>query len=162
MIMLCGLPTSGKSTYVQKLKTLNQWKDAVVLSTDAYIDKEAKSQGSTYNEVFEDTIKEATKDLEQNLKNAILHQKNIIWDQTNLTLKTRVRKLKSIPEFYTCDAIYFLISLDEAFKRNHLRPGKFIPESVLKTMHSQFQIPTLEEGFNYVENHEKTETETFY
>ena len=56
LLMLCGIPTSGKSTYVQKLKTLDDWKDAVVLSTDNYIEEYAKGVGQTYNEVFDDVI----------------------------------------------------------------------------------------------------------
>jgi hypothetical protein len=40
--MLCGIPTCGKSTYIGKLKKLDYWSDAVVLSTDNYIEKIAQ------------------------------------------------------------------------------------------------------------------------
>ena len=42
LIMLCGVPTSGKSTYVEKLKKMKYWENSVVLSTDDYIEKESK------------------------------------------------------------------------------------------------------------------------
>jgi len=40
--------------------------------------------------------------------------------------------------------------LEEALKRNETREGKFIPESILKRMYHQFEVPTLEEGFDFV------------
>jgi Predicted kinase len=97
--MLCGIPTSGKSTYVEKLKKLDHWKDAVVLSTDSYIEKEAKRMGLTYNQVFDDVIGDATRELELQLNMAKDKGKNIIYDQTNLTIKTRRKKLLKIPSF---------------------------------------------------------------
>jgi len=68
-----------------------------------------------------------------------------------LTSKTRKKKLSKVPSLYRRSAVYFTITLEEALKRNKYREGKFIPESVLKSMHEQFLIPTFEEGFDYVE-----------
>ena len=36
-VMLCGVPTSGKSTYVDKLLAMDYWENSVVLSTDYFI-----------------------------------------------------------------------------------------------------------------------------
>lgn len=149
--MLCGIPTSGKSTYVEKLKKLDYWKDAVVLSTDNYIEKCAKRVGQTYNEVFDDVIPDATRELELELSMAKDKGKNIIWDQTNLSVKTRKKKLLKIPSFYARGVVYFEISLEDALERNKHREGKFIPESILKRMWHQFEIPTRNEDFDYVE-----------
>lgn len=148
--MLCGIPTSGKSTYVKQLKDTKEWSDAVVLSTDNYIEREAVSLCKTYNEIFEDAIKEAEQALQQDLKNAIRSGLDLIWDQTNLTSKARTRKLKIIPGSYECSCAYFVIDLEEALKRNKTRDSKFIPESILKQMYSQFETPTINEGFNDV------------
>jgi predicted kinase len=130
---------------------LDYWKDAVVLSTDNYIEKYAKRVGQTYNEVFDDVIKDATRELELELNWSKSKGRNIIWDQTNLSIKTRKKKLSKLPSFYAKGAVYFEISLEEALERNKHREGKFIPESILKRMWHQFEIPTLEEGFDYVE-----------
>ena len=151
LIMLCGIPTSGKSTYVEKLKKLDHWKDAVVLSTDSYIEKEAKRMGLTYNQIFDDAIGDATRELELQLNMAKDKGKNLIWDQTNLSVKSRRKKLLKIPSFYARGVIYFEISLEEALERNKNREGKFIPESILKRMYHQFEIPTRNEDFDYVE-----------
>jgi predicted kinase len=165
LIMLSGIPTSGKSTYVQKLKKLDYWKDAVILSTDNYIEAQAKRLGMTYNEVFDDVIPDATRELELQLNMAKDKGKDIIWDQTNLSKKTRKKKLLKIPSCYRRTAVWFQIDLEEALERNKHREGKFIPESILKRMYHQFEIPTFEEGFDYVENGsgtlQKLEHQTF-
>ena len=149
--MLCGIPCSGKSTYVNKLKKLDYWKDAVVLSTDNYIEKQAQRCGMTYNQIFDDVIDNATRELELEFNMAKDKGKNIIWDQTNLSVKTRRKKLSKLPSFYHRGVIYFTVSLEEALERNENREGKYIPKSVLKRMWHQFEIPTLEEDFDYVE-----------
>jgi predicted kinase len=149
-VMLVGIPCSGKSTYAEKLKTIPYWSNAVILSTDNYIEKEAQRMGLTYNQIFDDVIGDATRELELQLNMAKDKGKNLIWDQTNLSIKTRRKKLLKIPSFYARGVIYFEVSLEEALKRNENREGKFIPESILKRMYHQFEVPTLEEGFDFV------------
>ena len=150
LVMLCGIPCSGKSTYVNKLLTYEYWKDAIILSTDNYIEEQAKRLGMTYNEVFQDCIDEATRQLEMSFVRAKEEGKRIIWDQTNLSIKTRKKKLTKVPSIYKRTVVWFQVDLEEALKRNETREGKFIPESILKRMYHQFEVPTLEEGFDFV------------
>jgi len=150
-VMLAGIPCSGKSTYVEKLKKIPYWENAVVLSTDSYIEKQAQRLGRTYNEIFDDVIDDATRELELEFNEAKNDGRDIIWDQTNLTVKTRRKKLSKLPSWYHRGAVYFEITLEEALKRNETREGKFIPESIIKRMYHQFEIPTMTEGFEYVE-----------
>lgn len=156
LIMLAGIPTSGKSTYVKKLKSMPYWENAVVLSTDNYIEEEAKRLGKTYNEIFDDTISDATRELELQLNMAKDKGKDIIYDQTNLSKNTRRKKLNKIPSYYKRMAVYFPVSLEEALERNKTREGKFIPESILKRMYHQFEVPTLYEPFDFIENGSRT------
>jgi predicted kinase len=150
LVMLVGIPCSGKSTYVNKLRDYEYWKDAVVLSTDNYIEEQAKRLGMTYNEVFQDCIDEATRQLEMSFVRAKEDGKRIIWDQTNLSIKARKKKLTKVPSIYKRTVVWFQVDLEEALKRNETREGKFIPESILKRMYHQFEVPTLEEGFDFV------------
>ena len=158
LVMLCGIPTSGKSTYVEKLKKMKYWENAVVLSTDDYIEKQAQRCGLTYNQIFDDVIKDATRELELEFNMAKDKGKDIIWDQTNLSVKSRRKKLLKLPSFYRRSVVYFEVSLEEALKRNKTREGKFIPESILKRMWHQFEIPTRNEDFDYVEKVDSQET----
>lgn len=155
--MLVGLPTSGKSTFVNGIILNATSMDFVVLSTDHYIDYYAKKYGKTYNEVFQEYVKEAQRKMNKSLAYAIDTGKNIIWDQTNLSVKARKAKLARIPDTYTKRAAYFPITLEEALRRNQTRPGKVIPEYVIESMHKTIESPTIEEGFEHVEvYHAKT------
>lgn len=148
LVMLCGIPTSGKSSYY--LDSIECFDDYIVLSTDIYIDNYAAELGKTYDEVFPEAITKATANLEQEMRRAFRSERNVLWDQTNLTLKARKWKLSKVPSFYYTEAIWFDISLEDAMIRNQERPGKIIPPNVLKSMHESFVRPTIEEGFNFV------------
>lgn len=148
--MLCGIPTSGKSTYLVKHLLELECFDYTVLSTDSYIENRAMENNLTYNEVFEEFIKPAQKRLDFDLEHAVRGSRNIIWDQTNLTAKTRKSKLSRIPSNYHKVAVWFDISLEDAMIRNQQRPGKVIPGSVLKRMFYTFAPPTSSEGFDQI------------
>jgi predicted kinase len=144
LYMLVGVPGSGKSTWIK-----NNDHDAVVLSTDNYIERAAEKQGKTYSEVFQDAIGNANTQMEKDLLQAVRNERDIIWDQTNLTAKSRKSKLSRIPKSYKKVAVYFTVPPD---LRDRLagRPGKTIPEPVIISMINQLQPPTKEEGFDEI------------
>jgi predicted kinase len=146
IIMLVGAPCSGKSTWRQ----LN-CPDYVLIDTDSYIERVAAARGLTYDELFQDEIKNAAQDMQNRLKRAIAGGQNIVWDQTNMTRKTRVSKLALLPEFYqNRAAVVFMPSVDVLVARNAQRAantGKAIPESVIRSMMASFEMPTVDEGF---------------
>jgi len=151
-IMLSEIPTSGKSPYVSFLLQKPEFHNAVVLSTDNYIAKVAKENNLSYDEVFEHEIKAATKQLNADLSEALKNNRPIIHDQTNLTQKSRAKKLKKIPDNYKKICAYSVITLEEAQKRNKTRPGKVISTRVIMSMLEDFSIPTLDEGFEEIIN----------
>lgn len=144
LYMLIGVPGSGKTTWIK-----NNKHNAVVLSTDDYIERVADKQGKTYSEVFKDAIGPASDQMEKDLIQATRNDQDIIWDQTNLTAKVRKQKLQRIPKSYKKIAVYFSVPQD---LRDRLasRPGKTIPEPVIISMINQLQPPTKEEGFDEV------------
>lgn len=146
MIMLCGIPTSGKSTYSKDPK----YKDYIRISSDDILDEIAKKQEKSYSAVFQKNIQLAQRAMLIVLRNAIKQQKNIIWDQTNTTAKMRMEKLGMVPKNYTKKAIWFGVSLKDALIRNTKREGKIIPPDVIERMHKEFEIPSTKEGFDEV------------
>lgn len=147
--MLIGIPGSGKSTWI-KNQNFNM-NDTVIVSTDNIIEERAAAKGMTYSDVFQNEIKSATMEMNQNLKNAISAGKNIVWDQTNLTKKSRKPKLAQFPEEYEKIAVVLQTPNKQELKnRLENRPGKIIPANVLLGMISQLEMPTDNEGFHSI------------
>jgi predicted kinase len=146
LIMLVGVPTAGKSTFSNDPK----YKKYVRVSSDDILQEVAKERQQSYNTVFKGNIRFAQIAMMKVLRQAIEDGKSIIWDQTNLTKKQRREKLKHIPDTYKKTAVYFVVSLETALKRNTQRPGKVIPPEVLERMIKEYELPTNEEGFDTI------------
>ena len=150
--MLTGVPGSGKSTLAHEI-LIPKHTDGEALcyyaSTDQYIEDKAHSLGLTYSEAFKDLIKEATSYVISCVKENLRHGMDIVWDQTNLTKKSRHDKLMLVPECYTKSSVLVLMpTKQELWKRLNNRPGKEIPENVIQNMIKSFQPPSLDEGFS--------------
>jgi predicted kinase len=145
--MLIGVPASGKSTWVEKNKG-----DALVISSDNLIETYAADNGKTYNEVFKDQIKIATKLAMEHAEAAFAADQDVIWDQTNLTKKSRKSKLAMVPEHYRKTAVFFATPLEEEWQRRlNSRQGKSIPSYILDSMIEMLEMPDHTEGWNIVE-----------
>lgn len=145
-IFLVGIPTAGKSTFSNQ----KQYQNYVRVSSDDILQEIAKEKQQSYNTVFKANIRFAQIAMMKVLRKAIEEDKNLIWDQTNLTKKQRREKLKHIPAHYKKTAVYFVIPLETALKRNTQRPGKVIPPEVLERMIEEYELPTNEEGFDKI------------
>lgn len=148
LYVLVGVPASGKSTWVEN----QEWaEDCVYISTDMYIEKAARRLGKTYNEVFDSLWDRGTpvKLMMRRVLKAQENKKDIIWDQTNTTVKGRARKIRILPDYYAI-AVVFQTPDQEEHARRLNRPGKHIPASVLKSMIDGFTMPTEKEGFKEI------------
>ena len=149
MYMLIGVPASGKSTWREKYKG-----DALVISSDDLIEEWAVAQGITYNDAFKDNIKLATKIVNDLAKEAFANGQDVIWDQTNITKKSRASKLAMVPEHYRKTAVFFATPLEEEWQRRlNSRPGKSIPAHILDSMVEMLEMPELDEGWHIIEYH---------
>ena len=154
LTMLVGVPASGKSTWIEQQGFWDRT-DLMILSTDNFIESVAVGMGKTYYEVFQDTIKQAEKNLEECLQIAIKNDMDIVWDQTNLTRKSRKYKLRRIPSHYKKVAKVFSIPAQEEWHARLTsaeRAGKIIPTNILQAMAANFEPPTLDEGFDLIIN----------
>jgi len=156
LIMLIGLPRSGKSTWRKTFRRHHElmgseYKSLHTLSTDDYIERKCTLSGENYNESFEKYITDAQRDLYEELKIVTAYNGDIIWDQTNLTVTSRAKKLRKIPAHYYRIAVYFPKQLRYVLKNNaSTKPSRQIPESVIRRMFAQLEPPQLTEPFDEI------------
>ncbi len=152
-VMMVGLPGSGKSTIVEKIR---KQKDFTLLSTDHIIEQFANVDGITYSEAFPKYIDRAQNVFNFNMKNAFDWKYNIIHDQTNLGRSKRQKILKQIPEGYFKVLVNVWCEPEHLQERLANRPGKIISPKVLEDMERRYDYPLLNEGFDEYVFHNTT------
>ena len=141
---LIGVPASGKSTWIQN----QDWiADCVVVSTDEFVEDYAKECGQTYSEVFADYMPTAVNLMADKVVRARNAGKDIIWDQTSTTVKSRARKFNMLPDYEHIAVVFKTPEHTELMRRLMNRPGKEIPDHVIYSMIGTWEDPTEEEGF---------------
>jgi len=144
---LVGVPCSGKSTWIAN----QEWATACnIISTDYWVELEAKRQGKTYSEVFTDYMPKAVDLMAANVVSAREMGNDIIWDQTSTTVKSRTRKFNMLPDYYHIAVVFRTPEHKELVRRLFSRPGKEIPEHVIASMIAGWEEPTEDEGFKEI------------
>lgn len=142
LIVMCGLPGSGKSTYANYLTESGRFAS---VSTDQvrkelYGDENIQGNGK---EVFTTAFK--------HLRTYGLFKNNCVFDATNISQHTRKRVIKECRNYY--DLIickYIDTPLEVCLHRNSQRE-RVVPKEVIIRMYKQFTMPSREEGFDYVD-----------
>jgi len=149
--MMVGVPASGKSTLVEKLRSAG----AKVVSSDAIIEGIAKGAETTYDDVFDHSIKYAGTLSKHMAAKHFKAGQDVVSDQTNLSKKSRAPKLAMVPKNYKKIAINVNTPPhEEHMKRLSSRPGKTIPEHVMKNFTASYQEPTHDEGFDEIHHYD--------
>lgn len=146
---LIGVPGSGKSTWVAN----QEWaKDCSIISTDYWVEEEAKRVGKTYSEIFTDYMPRAVELMAANVVASRAMDNDIIWDQTSTTVASRARKFNMLPDYYHIAVVFRTPEHKELMRRLVSRwdSGKIIPEHVVASMIASWEEPTEEEGFDEI------------
>lgn len=147
-IVLCGIPGSGKSTWIKNHLASFSGYTKVVSRDDIRfsIVKEDEEYFSHETEVYNKFIEE--------IKDGIEHCDTTIADATHINVASRSKLLRSLGDSIKNIKIMAVVikpSLDVALAQNAQREGrKLVPRGQVRRMYYQFTKPTLEEGFDEI------------
>jgi predicted kinase len=141
---LIGVPGSGKSTWASNQEWIGE---CAWISTDQYVEEWAESVGKTYSEVFEEYMPIAVARMAGAVNGAKSIGKDIVWDQTSTTVKSRTRKFNMLPDYEHIAIVFRTPKPNELAQRLAGRPGKVIPDEVMQSMIDGWEEPTEDEGF---------------
>ena len=142
IIMLIGVPASGKTTAAEKLAAEY---NAAVISTD-------RIRAALYgNESIQGNWSDIEAILYKDIKNAIKANKNIILDSTHYKKEFRAKIIKNFSKCSEFSAYYFNYPFNIVYDRNIKRPRK-VPFKVLAAMYKELRTapPLLSEGFKSI------------
>lgn len=145
IIIMCGIPGSGKSTYVEKYRG----KHDIYISRDL-IRFSMLEKGQEYfgkEKLVFDTF---VKIINQSLK--INNIENIWVDATHINPPSRYKILRRISKQYNSLKIVVMDTpLSVCIDRNNYREGRAkVPESAINGMYKNFKMPTFEEGYDEI------------
>ncbi len=154
LILLCGLPGSGKSSYVNLLND-----DYFIISRDSILEAMATKMGITYNDVFalhlvDHKIKEEIDiNLNMMINDSKKSGKHIVIDMTNLSKKARRRWTNRYDKSYKKECIVFLTGQADLIDRdnNRSKTGKTIGADVYLSMMKSFSLPMFSDGFDNID-----------
>jgi len=157
LIMLVGLPGSGKTTWARNHMLLHPHKRYTLLSTDEIMDRMKVSglpRQANYAERWEKLMPEASQVLDTLVKIAATRRRNFIWDQTNVYCSARQRKLAPFKSFSKHAKVFVLEAWQLALRARarERKEGKIVPEEAVQKMRERFVIPesNTREGFDDV------------
>ena len=146
MIMMCGLPGSGKSTYAQSVLVATPSIEKPVIHSSDALRKEMFGDEATQGD-----NQKLFRELHSRIKSDLLSGKDVIYDATNIKKKERIEFLKQLSKI-KCFPICIVIVADlrMCISRNNDRARK-VPVDVIVRMRNNWTPPHYSEGFGYIE-----------
>ena len=148
VILLVGVPLSGKSTWIR-----NNHPTTRIVSRDELVMEVYGSDD--YNTAFKEVNqKDVDRLLDLRLKEVNTNKENVIVDMTNMVVSRRVKTLRYFSDDYYKEVIVFpVLETEEYDRRNkerNVNENKWIPPFVISSMLNSYQEPTLDEGFDKI------------
>ena len=144
---LIGVPAAGKSTWINSQNWIGGME---YVSTDHHVHAYAKEQGKTYEEVFKDYMPTAVDLMAAEVVAAREAGRDVLWDQTSTTVKSRARKFNMLPNYEHIAVVFTTPVIAVLKERLANRIGQPIPWEVVQGMIDNFEYPTNEEGFKEI------------
>ena len=150
LIMLVGIPASGKSTLTARYASLG----AKILSSDAIRAELSDKAEAKMDEKERRRINTAVFDkIAREAREALTAGQDTVIDATNLSQKRRMGFLgnvSAVPCYKKC--VLLVTSPEECFRRNHDRHGfARVPDEALHAMLTRFECPVKGEDWDEIE-----------
>lgn len=142
LIVLGGLPASGKSTYAEMLAESGIFQRVCpdLIRKQLYGDENIQGDGA---KVFKIAFRE--------IKDYGCLSENVVFDATNINADRRKKLVEDMRGYFDIIIFkWFHTPIDICLERNQKRERK-VPEDVLWRMFDNFQTPTKDEGWDYIE-----------
>ena len=135
VVMLAGLPGTGKDTYIQK-----HLPDLPMISLDAIRRKESVKPTDNQGEITNQAKELARRHLRQ--------KQPFVWNATNITRMLRANLLQLFYDYHArVRLIYLESSWQELLRRNRARNlSDQLPENVLTRLADKLEVPDLQES----------------
>ena len=148
LILLCGLPGSGKSSYSKPLSGLIK-----VVSEDALLDRLVKDGlFETYRDAWQSEAEAAHLNAMEELYHAETNRVDVMFDGINLSRARRAEVLDLFPG-YEKIAVYWDYPLEITRLRlaeRLVKTRKQVPFEAVAKMAMYYEFPIVEEGFDEV------------
>ena len=131
LIIMVGLPGSGKDTIIKK-----QYKDYIIMSSDELRKELYGYEDQTHNQ-------EVFTELHRRVKESGKKGLNIVYNATNLNRDRRVGLCNDMKKYFDrIEVVVTIASIETILKRNKTREERHLPEEKLKQMIKSIQLPT--------------------
>ena len=142
LYFMCGLPGSGKSTWLEDhKKELN----FTIHSSDSIRAELGNVNDQSQNDLVFET-------LHRRIKEDLLNGKNVAYDATNLSRKRRINFINNELRDITCEKICVLFATPIGIcKRNNLKRERKVPEEVIDRMVKNFEVPAYCESWDDIQ-----------
>ena len=143
LIMMVGVPGSGKSTWVK----MNKTDEMLWVSRDAIRFARLKDDEDYFaheSEVFKEFVWQ--------IADGLAEDKTVIADATHLNKKSRARVLNKVRKFADeIEAVVLDTDLETAFERNDQREGRaWVKHGIIRRMWFSMEMPEENEGFDKI------------
>lgn len=155
IIMMVGLPGSGKSYWCENYAKQHKEKKFYILGTNIIIDRMKVFnlvRKRNYHGRWEELIKRASAVLNKLFKVAQKSPRNYILDQTNVYFTARQRKMESFKGYKRIAAV--VVNKPDVLKyrtdKQRQVEGKIIPDEAIDEMKKNFTLPEVGPSFDHV------------
>ena len=142
LIVLCGIPGSGKSSYAKSIASDHP--EYVIHSSDA-IRKEMFG-----DENCQDDGDKVFTELHRRIREDLRNGKSVIYDACNIHSKRRMAFLRELKKIDCSKECHIIATPYEMCLRNNWMRERKIPDEVIYRMYTRWQTPWYFEGWDYI------------